>query len=310
MKQCLPEELPLNYTRRVSIFGGKAAPGYYIAKLVIKLINCVANKVNDDTDCEGLLKVIFFQNYNVSLAELLIPASDLSQHISTAGMEASGTSNMKFAINGGLIIGTLDGANIEIKEEIGEENMFIFGTKAEDVENERKRVREGKVKVDPRLEEVINMLQSGTFGEFIEIHHLLNSFLHGNDYYLLTVDWKGYLEAQDRVDKAFLNKEKWTRMSIMSTAGMGKFSSDRSIHNYAHHIWNLKPCKRPGPIPVDTGAMAKGVGSSLARFARSVSPLDSISPISNVIAMERLSAEDQEIVQSYSPSSSPYSSNY
>jgi len=288
---------------RVIIFGGKAAPGYYIAKLVIKLINCVANKINDDVDCEGLLKVIFLPNYNVSLAELLVPASDLSQHISTAGMEASGTSNMKFAINGGLIIGTLDGANIEIREEIGEENMFIFGTKAEDVEAERKKVREGKVKVDPRLEEVISMLQGGTFGEFLEVHSLLNSFLHGNDYYLLTVDWNGYLEAQELVDKTFRNQDKWTRMSILSTAGMGKFSSDRSIYNYAHNIWNLKSARRSGPVSVDTASMAKGVGASLAKFASQVSPLDTISPLSNVISMERLSPQDQITVQSYSPSS-------
>jgi len=287
---------------RVIIFGGKAAPGYYIAKLVIKLINAVAQRVNDDNEVEGLLKVIFIPNYNVSLAELLIPASDLSQHISTAGMEASGTSNMKFAMNGGLIIGTLDGANIEIREEIGEQNMFIFGTLAENVEQERKKVREGKTTLDSRLSEAIRIIKEGLFGDFPESHEVLDSFLQGRDYYLLTVDWESYLKAQQQVDKTFVDKAKWTRMSILSTAGNGKFSSDRSIQQYAEKIWNLKPCVRPGPMSVDIqGLMEEKLGD---RVGNSVSPLDRYA--SNRVSLDRVTEDLAIKIASYSPSSSPY----
>jgi len=297
---------------RIVLFGGKAAPGYHVAKLIIKLINTVAVKVNDDPLINDLLKVVFVANYTVSLAELLIPASDLSQHISTAGMEASGTSNMKFAINGGLIIGTLDGANIEIKEEIGENNMFIFGTLAKDVEAQREKARQGKVPIDPRLAKVIKLLREGFFGDFPEVHQLLDTFTNNNDYYLLTVDWPQYLAAQELVDKTYLDKKKWTKMSIESTAGMGFFSSDRSIQEYAEKIWHLKACPRPGPMAVDTASLLNkklGIdGNSWSRSAAGgLSPLDAGSPLpSTSISVERLSKEDADTIRSFSPSQSPF----
>jgi len=297
---------------RVVLFGGKAAPGYHIAKLTIKLINLVGAKVNDHPKLNNLLKIIFVPNYTVSLAELLIPASDLSQHISTAGMEASGTSNMKFAINGGLILGTLDGANIEIREEIGEENMFIFGTVTKNVEEQRANVRAGKIPMDPRLERVIDALRKGFFGEFPEVNQLLDTFTQNNDYYLINVDWPQYLQAQELVDRTYLDKHKWTKMSIESTAGMGFFSSDRSIQEYAEKIWHLKASARPGPHQVDTPSLLTqklGIdGNSWSRSAvGALSPLDAGSPIpASNISLERLPKEAADIVRSFSPSQSPY----
>eukprot|EP01128_Nolandella_sp_AFSM9_P010053 TRINITY_DN683_c0_g3_i1.p1 TRINITY_DN683_c0_g3~~TRINITY_DN683_c0_g3_i1.p1 ORF type:complete len:986 (+),score=286.41 TRINITY_DN683_c0_g3_i1:102-2960(+) len=292
---------------RVIIFGGKAAPGYYNAKLVIKLINMVADKVNNDPDLQGLLNVAFVPNYCVSLAEILIPASDLSQHISTAGMEASGTSNMKFALNGGLIIGTMDGANIEIREEIGEANMFIFGALTPEVEGWRKQVREGKVVVDEHLLETLKLVESGIFGNFPELPTLLDTFLHNNDYYLLTVDWAGYLEAQERVDAAFKDKMKWARMSVLSTAGSGKFSSDRSVTDYAEKIWNIKSLRRPGPISVNTeglssqleeeGMQSTSLGRHLSSSVeRNAGGLSTSINSTHDIAYERLTASTRKIV--------------
>jgi len=253
---------------------------------------------------EDLLKVIFVQNYNVSLAEILIPASDISQHISTAGTEASGTSNMKFVMNGGLLLGTLDGANVEILEEIGKENLFIFGTLAANVEEQRLRLREGKLTWDPRLLEVIQMLRDGVFGVFPEVHQLLDSIVY-HDHYLLSVDWPSYLDAQALVDKTYKNEDQWTRMSVLSSAGMGKFSSDRSIKDYADNIWKIEPCARPGPMPVDTSALGQQVGS-VGKYTSSVSPLDIMSPLTNEIAIERLSPRDAMTIRSFSPSSSPF----
>jgi len=253
---------------------------------------------------EDLLKVIFVQNYNVSLAEMLIPASDISQHISTAGTEASGTSNMKFVMNGGLLLGTLDGANVEILEEIGKENLFIFGTLAANVDEQRQRLREGKIQWDARLLEVIQMLRDGVFGVFPEVHQLLDSIVY-HDHYLISVDWPSYLDAQKLVDKTYKNEEQWTRMSILSSAGMGKFSSDRSIKDYADNICQIKPCPRPGPMPVDTSALGEKVGS-VGKYTSSVSPLDIMSPLTNEIAIERLSPRDAMTIRSFSPSSSPF----
>lgn len=174
---------------RVVIFGGKAAPGYYMAKLVIKLINDVAEKVNSNPTTAPLLKVVFLPDYNVSLAEIIIPASDISEHISTAGTEASGTSNMKFALNGGLIIGTLDGANIEILEEIGEENMFIFGCKAEEVEDIRHRQRYRPTPIDAELAKVLEAVKAGLFGDYSIYAPLMNTLTVSGDYYLLSHDF-------------------------------------------------------------------------------------------------------------------------
>ncbi|CAG8590546.1 13640_t:CDS:10, partial [Gigaspora rosea] len=211
--------------KRVVIFGGKAAPGYYIAKLVIKLINSVAEVVNKDESIEDTLKVVFIPDYNVSVAEIIIPASDISQHISTAGTEASGTSNMKFVLNGGLILGTVDGANIEIHEEIGDDNIFMFGNLADQVEDLRHAHRYRNVPIDPALQEVINDIESGHFGDSRIFSPLINTLTIGKDYYLISDDFGSYLSAQNLVDEAYKNQDDWTRKSILCTARMGKFSS-------------------------------------------------------------------------------------
>lgn len=203
---------------RVVIFGGKAAPGYYIAKLVIKLINSVAEVVNNDEALDDLLKVVFIPDYNVSLAEIIIPASDISQHISLAGTEASGTSNMKFVLNGGLILGTIDGANIEIEEEIGSENIFTFGMRADEVEDHRHSLRYHNKATDPNLTKIINCITRGDFGNAQIFLPLINTLSTGGDRYLLSIDYASYLEAQDVVDEAFKDKNSWAKKSILCTA--------------------------------------------------------------------------------------------
>eukprot|EP00475_Leptophrys_vorax_P027913 TRINITY_DN3994_c0_g3_i4.p1 TRINITY_DN3994_c0_g3~~TRINITY_DN3994_c0_g3_i4.p1 ORF type:complete len:758 (-),score=89.66 TRINITY_DN3994_c0_g3_i4:26-2275(-) len=232
-----------NMVPRVVLFGGKAAPGYELAKRIIKLIGAVGDRVNRDPAVGDLLKVVFMPDYNVSLAEVIIPASDLSQHISTAGTEASGTSNMKFALNGGLIIGTMDGANVEIAEEIGEENMFIFGVRAHEVPRLR-RERAG-YNPDGRFINAIEMIRDGQFGWNDYFAPLVQSLdgTTGGDFYLLANDFASYLDAQARVDATWRDKAKWERMSILSTAGTSKFSSDRTIAEYARDIWHVEACK-------------------------------------------------------------------
>jgi starch phosphorylase len=232
---------------RVTIFGGKAAPGYHTAKLIIKFINQIGSIINNDPDINNYFKVVFIPNYNVSNAELIIPASDLSQHISTAGTEASGTSNMKFAMNGCLIIGTWDGANIEISEEIKEENMFMFGTTTEQVEEKRQAVRARKLPLPADLYEVMQAIRSGTFGASGEFHDLVDSLENGNDHYILSVDWEHYQKAQRKVDTKYQNQSSWIASSILSSAGCGKFSTDRTMLQYAEEIWKIKPCPRPTP---------------------------------------------------------------
>lgn len=234
---------------RVTIFGGKAAPGYDMAKRIIKLIHRIGAVVNSDPAIGNLFKVVFIPNYNVSLAEVIVPASDISQHISTAGMEASGTSNMKFAMNGGLIIGTMDGANIEIAQEIDAENMFIFGALTEEVgrlRNDRKT--KPAEPVCKELQTVIDDLTSGKYGSLEEVGPLLDTLRWSNDYYLVTHDFPMYLQAQHRIDEVYRNQTEWTRRSILSTAGMGKFSTDRTIDEYAKQIWNIVPARRLSPI--------------------------------------------------------------
>lgn len=241
----MSQEQLANVVPRVVIFGGKAAPGYYIAKLVIKLINNVASVVNSDPQTSQFLKVVFIPDYNVSNAEVIVPASDISEHISTAGTEASGTSNMKFVLNGGLIIGTLDGANIEILEEVGEENIFIFGCLAHQVEDLRHAQRYRRSTIDSRLETVLEAVKSGHFGDYQTLAPLFDTLTAGGDHYLISPDFSSYLEAQNRVDEAFKDKKRWATMSIRAAARMGKFSSDRSIQEYANNIWNIKPCVLP-----------------------------------------------------------------
>ncbi|KAJ5561619.1 hypothetical protein N7535_003919 [Penicillium sp. DV-2018c] len=226
---------------RVSIFGGKAAPGYWMAKTIIHLINKVADVVNRDPEVGDLLKVIFIEDYNVSKAEIICPASDISEHISTAGTEGSGTSNMKFVLNGGLIIGTCDGANIEITREIGEQNIFLFGNLAEDVEDLRHRHFYGDFKLDPQLERVFDAIKADMFGDKNEFSALLNSIEEHGDYYLVSDDFNSYITTHEMVDEAFLNKEEWLAKSITSVARMGFFSMDRVTNEYADSIWNIEP---------------------------------------------------------------------
>jgi starch phosphorylase len=230
---------------RTVLFGGKAAPGYYTAKLIIKLINAVADVVDRDAEVNGRLKVVFLANYGVSLAERIFPAADLSEQISTAGTEASGTGNMKFALNGAVTIGTLDGANIEIHEEVGPENIFIFGLEVEQV---RALKQSGYNPWDyyhgnPALRQAVDMVGQGLFSpDQPELFRpLMNSMLHLGDQYLLMADYASYVECQERVSEAYRDPHAWTRMSILNCARMGKFSSDRTIQEYARQIWDLKP---------------------------------------------------------------------
>ncbi|KAL2916158.1 Non-essential glycogen phosphorylase [Polyrhizophydium stewartii] len=241
LKAMSPEDLA-KQVPHVVIFSGKSAPGYYIAKMIIKLINNVAKVVNMDEKTAEHLKVVFIPNYNVSLAEIIIPASDISQHISTAGTEASGTSNMKFVLNGGLIVGTVDGANIEIGEETGDDNIFLFGTLAHEVEDIRhQQTYSNRSSRDPKLEAVIDSIHAGHYGDAIIFEPLLNTL--NNDYYLLHKDFAAYLETMDKVDECFKDKSSWAKKSIHAAASMGKFSSDRSIKEYANRIWGVKPLR-------------------------------------------------------------------
>ncbi|KAK4358021.1 hypothetical protein RND71_023631 [Anisodus tanguticus] len=222
---------------------------FYEAKRIVKFITDVGETVNHDPEIGDLLKVVFVPDYNVSVAEVLIPGSELSQHIITAGMEASGTSNMKFAMNG-CLIGTLDGANVEIREEVGEGNFFLFGAQAHEIAGLRKERAEGKFVPDPRFEEVKAYVRTGVFGPY-NYEELIGS-LEGNegygraDYFLVGKDFPDYIECQDKVDEAYLDqKQKWTKMSILNTAGSSKFSSDRTIHQYARDIWRIEPVELP-----------------------------------------------------------------
>ncbi|KAI9696228.1 MAG: Non-essential glycogen phosphorylase [Candelina mexicana] len=240
IKAMSPEERK-KLAPRVSIFGGKAAPGYWMAKTIIHLINQVGAVVNQDKDVGDLLKVIFIEDYNVSKAEIITPASDLSEHISTAGTEASGTSNMKFVLNGGLIIGTCDGANIEITREIGENNIFLFGNLAEDVEELQHKHFYGKYEVDPDLSRVFSEIQKGTFGDASAFSALVGAILDHGDYYLVSDDFHSYIKTHELVDEAYKNQDEWLVKTITSVARMGFFSSDRCIEEYAENIWNLEP---------------------------------------------------------------------
>jgi len=247
MKAMTPEQRA-KCVPRVCVFGGKAYATYMQAKRIVRLINNVGSVVNNDPEIGDLLKVVFVPDYNVSLAETLIPASELSQHISTAGTEASGTSNMKFQMNGCLIIGTLDGANVEIRECVGDENFFLFGITDPEVEPARAERAAGKFVADKRFLETVEYVRSGVFGDSFE--ELLGS-LEGNegfgrgDYFLVGKDFASYLEAQERVDVAYANQAGWIESSIKSTAFSGKFNSDRTIDQYAKEIWDIKPCTVP-----------------------------------------------------------------
>ena len=236
-----------NPVSRTVIFGGKAAPGYFLAKLMIKLINSVAQVVNTDDAVSGQLTVIFLPNYCVSQAEKVIPAADLSQQISTAGLEASGTGNMKFALNGALTIGTLDGANIEIMEAVGSENIFIFGLQSDEVADLRDRGYSPRAfyEKDAELKIALDMISGGAFSPqqpdlFAPI---IDSLLNLGDKYMVLADYRAYIDAQKSVARLYRQPEAWAQRAILNTARMGKFSSDRAVKEYAQKIWNVKPFK-------------------------------------------------------------------
>ncbi|KAH8403200.1 hypothetical protein KR222_007268 [Zaprionus bogoriensis] len=243
-----------NFTPRTIMIGGKAAPGYYVAKQIIKLICAVGNVVNNDPIVGDKLKVIFLENYRVTLAEKIMPAADLSEQISTAGTEASGTGNMKFQLNGALTIGTLDGANVEMAEEMGLDNIFIFGMTVDEVEALKKKGYNAYdyYNANPEVKQVIDQIQGGFFspGNPNEFKNIADILLKYDHYYLLA-DYEAYIKAQDLVSKTYQNQAKWLEMSINNIASSGKFSSDRTIAEYAREIWGVEPTWEKLPAPED-----------------------------------------------------------
>lgn len=233
-------------TPRCVLIGGKAAPGYYLAKVIVKLINDVAAVVNSEPKADKLLKLVFLPNYRVSAMEVICPATDLSEQISTAGKEASGTGNMKFMMNGAMTIGTLDGANIEIREEVGEDNFFLFGMTAAEAVEARKAYNPSEIiEGDDDIRRVMSLVEGGHFnstepGIFSVI---TNGLRNPHDLWLTIADFRSYIEAQQRVNEAYKDQASWQRMSILNTACSGWFSSDRTIQQYADEIWNVKPVK-------------------------------------------------------------------
>jgi starch phosphorylase len=231
-------------TPRTFIFGGKAAPGYSMAKLMIKLINAVADVVNNDPDVRDRLKIVYFPDFNVKNGQRIYPAADLSEQISTAGKEASGTGNMKFGLNGALTIGTLDGANVEMREAVGPENFFLFGLTAAEVSDRKARGYHALAHYESNneLREVIDLISSGYFsrGDTRLFQPLVASLLY-HDEYLVCADYQAYVDCQAEVDRAFRDQEGWSRMSILNVARLGRFSSDRAIREYCQHIWRARP---------------------------------------------------------------------
>jgi starch phosphorylase len=234
-----PEE---NWVPRVKLFAGKAAASYREAKTIIRLINDVGAVINADPATRGLLKVVFMPNYNVSLAEAIVPAADISEQISTAGMEASGTGNMKLALNGALTVGTLDGANIEILEHAGKDNLFIFGLTAEEVAERRANGYDSREVIErsPHLQRVFEALRSGQFspGEPGRYHGLVDKLTH-HDWFMVVADFAAYSQALNMADKVWQSPAEWTKKSVHNTARLGWFSSDRTIREYARDIWNV-----------------------------------------------------------------------
>jgi starch phosphorylase len=231
-----------DWVPRVKLFAGKAAPSYHNAKMIIKLANDVARRVNSDPAVDGLLKVAFIPNYNVSLAERIVPAADLSEQISTAGMEASGTGNMKFALNGAMTIGTLDGANIEICDRVGADNIVIFGLTAEEVAQKRaeghqpRRIIEGS----RELSQALTTIASGVFSPDDPRRYAeLIGGLYEHDWFMVAADFEAYMAAQRLVDRRWTNPSDWRAASVRNVANVGWFSSDRSIREYAREIWGV-----------------------------------------------------------------------
>ena len=232
-------------TPKTVIFGGKAAPGYWMAKKIIKLINSVANVVNQDSAVSDLLRVVFVPNYSVSSAEKIIPAAEVSEQISMAGTEASGTSNMKFALNGALTLGTLDGANVEIMQAVGPENIFIFGMNADQVNDFKAKGYDpwSYYRADDELKNALDMIREGAFspGEPDMFSPIVRSLLEEGDRFLVLAEYRSYLECQELIGRQYENRVAWTVKSILNTANMGKFSSDNTIKQYAEEIWKVKP---------------------------------------------------------------------
>ena len=245
------------FTPRVYLFGAKAAPGYAVAKQIIRLINSMSATINADPVCRDRLQVVFLENYRVSLAEKLMPASELSEQISTAGKEASGTGNMKFMMNGALTIGTLDGANVEMHQQVGDENIFLFGMNADEVAEKRAhgyRSYEYYMQ-DAALKAVIDQITHG-FADQVSYGDITNRLLFGNgapaDEYMLLADFASYRDAQARAGAAYLDPKNWNRMALINIARSGIFAADRSIRDYAQNIWHV-PTKKKSP-----GAVAPG----------------------------------------------------
>jgi len=238
-----------NWTNRCVLIGGKAAPGYFMAKRIIKLINNVADVINNDPVVGDKLKLVFLQNYRVSAMEKICPGADLSEQISTAGKEASGTGNMKFMMNGSLTIGTLDGANIEIREEVGDENFFLFGLTEQEVEEKRHHYDPVSIiEADEDLKRVMNLLEIRYFNSFEPdiFDPIIASLKSPHDPWMTIADFRSFLDAQRRVEEAYQDQERWTRMSIMNCAASGKFSTDRTIADYNNEIWKLTPVSAKG----------------------------------------------------------------
>jgi starch phosphorylase len=235
-------------TPRVIIIGGKAAPGYAMAKLIVKLINDVSETVNNDPAVGDKLKLVFVPNYNVSTAELIIPAADLSEQISTAGTEASGTGNMKLSLNGALTIGTWDGANVEIAEEVGPENIFTFGLTADQAIEARRSGHDpwSYYNADPELKEAVDMISNGFFSadQADRFRPIIDALTHGGDYYLLFADYRAYVDCQAKVDDLYRHPEEWTRKAVLNVARMGKFSSDRTVADYCREVWGAVPISK------------------------------------------------------------------
>jgi starch phosphorylase len=239
-----------NVPERTFLFGGKAAPGYFLAKLIIKLINAVAVFIDNDPAVRDRFKVVFFPSFNVKNAQHIYPAADLSEQISVAGKEASGTGNMKFALNGALTIGTLDGANIEIREEVGSENFFLFGLTVEQVYALRSHGYRPRdyYEQNPMLRDVLDLMASGALshGDAELFKPIVDNLLWYDPFFLLA-DYQSYVDCQDQVSALWLDREAWTQKSILNVARMGKFSSDRSISDYCEQIWKVEP------VPVEVG---------------------------------------------------------
>jgi len=233
-----------NWAPRCVLFGGKAAPGYYMAKLIIKLINNVARVVNEDEDVGKLLRVAFLPDYNVTKMEIIAPGTDLSEQVSTAGKEASGTGNMKFMMNGAVTIGTYDGANIEIMDAVGEDNFFLFGLKAEEVEQMRHDYQPQQIiDDDPDLQAVMFLLESGHFNLFEPgiFNDVIASLKSPHDPWLTLADFRSYVDTQEEAAEAYRDRDRWVRMSILNTARSGFFSTDRTMQEYNNEIWKLTP---------------------------------------------------------------------